>query len=237
MFTEQHGPLLPTLPHYLPPVNPCAGPCGGQRPTRGVQTRLLLEELDGVADPDAAGLGDGRVHAEGQRLGRLELAAVGGERLQRVEVGDARVGVLGRDRAAADVALRDRRPPRRCARACRASRPPRAARRRRSRSSCGSAARRHRRRRAAPRAPRGTPSRAASPRRPGRGRARSRAARRGAPARPSARDRVRPRPAHEPRGPRAACGRSSCTSSPRSTGAATTSPSSKCMRERVGRSS
>ena len=44
---------------------------------------------------------------EGQRLGRLDVASVGGEGLQRVEVGAPRVRVPGRDHAAPDVPLRD----------------------------------------------------------------------------------------------------------------------------------
>ena len=65
------------------------------------------ERRNRVADAHAARLGDGGVHAERQRLGRLDAGAIGRERLQRVEVGHAGLGVLRRDRAAADVPIRD----------------------------------------------------------------------------------------------------------------------------------
>ena len=47
------------------------------------------------------------MHAEGQRFGGLDLAAIGGEPLQRVEVALPRLRVLLRDHAAADIPLRD----------------------------------------------------------------------------------------------------------------------------------
>src|SRR3954453_5311201 len=66
----------------------------------------MSEQVDGIAHAHPARAGHGGVDAERQGLGRLALAAVGGERLQRVEVGRAGVGVLRRDGAAADVSLR-----------------------------------------------------------------------------------------------------------------------------------
>src|SRR3954471_21051142 len=66
----------------------------------------MSEQVDGIAHAHPAGAGHGGVDAERQGVGRLHLAAGGGERLQRVEVGRAGVGVLRRDGAAADVSLR-----------------------------------------------------------------------------------------------------------------------------------
>src|SRR5581483_4546425 len=93
VLAQQHGPLRSTLNHFPPLGNPNASRrAPGLAP---VGVRLLLgDELDGVAEPHAAGLCDRRVHAERQALGRLEVAAVGGEGIQGVEVGPARIRVL-----------------------------------------------------------------------------------------------------------------------------------------------
>src|SRR5919198_5205335 len=72
-----------------------------------MSTRSVSEDGDLVPDPHAAGLLHRRMDAERERLRRRHPLAVPRERLQRVEIGTAGVGVLSRDRAAADIAHRD----------------------------------------------------------------------------------------------------------------------------------
>src|SRR5205807_8070778 len=67
--------------------------------------RIRHEQAHGIADAHAARLDDSRVHAERQPLGAT-LRAVRRQGPERVEVGLARVGALGRDRAPADVSDR-----------------------------------------------------------------------------------------------------------------------------------
>ena len=130
-------PLRPTLPHYPPHVNPSTAKL---RPRPATAASPVLDGSTGSPTRTRPGWRRLRAPRTGSGSVVSSVAAVGRERLQRVEVGDAGVRVLRRDRAAADVALRDRRRRRRSRRAGRSSCPPRAARARRCRSSCGSGA-------------------------------------------------------------------------------------------------
>src|SRR5438045_574705 len=69
--------------------------------------QALLDDVDAVSEGDASRFYDLAVHPEGEvLLARLVRGdgTVRGERAQRVEVRDARLGVLRRDRTAAHVA-------------------------------------------------------------------------------------------------------------------------------------
>ncbi len=74
--------------------------CSGQEP--------VWYRLDGIADTYPSGHDDRSVDAEGERL-ITALTPVAGERAERVEVGDAPLGIVRGDDAAADVAVQDDR--------------------------------------------------------------------------------------------------------------------------------
>ena len=97
-----------------------------QRRSRLRSIDAALLGLDRIADRDGPGLDDLAPDAEREGLGRRHVAAVLGDRAQRVEVADAAIGVQRRRRHSARRCRAPLRPRLPRAPAARASRPPRA---------------------------------------------------------------------------------------------------------------
>src|SRR3989442_1614737 len=104
-------PPAPAQARRTPPAPPPGPqPPSGLSPAEPTPPGAIRQDgsvgRDDVAEADAPRPDDLRVHPKGQRLRCLHLAAVGLEHPQRVEIRDARLRILRRDDAAADVPAR-----------------------------------------------------------------------------------------------------------------------------------